>query len=531
MIKYTPTFHGLPEILNNISLEDVIKSLKIHISHFHLDISICHTYISRFLVDKNTSHSNEAIYFLRYLCKKSVQINPFEANIWNIIAKIETQRHDAEITYKKISSLYEAHSQVVDNLMKKISHQDTGTSIDTALGYLKVNNSPFIADIALRLIQENGGRPEYWLEEYTPPHELKKEWDKRIFLYYCFINKTEAALKTWENIEEYVQEEEVYLNYAAECFIQNNELKQGITFYQKSLKLDPLQEPVRRRLASFDDDPGKSVIENRSFNIYLYSYNKADILEKTLYSLRKSNIGNSRIRLLLNGCTDNSEQVARKAYDLFPGLDYDFIKLPVNIGAPAARNWLIHQEETFKKEFIAFLDDDVTIPKDWLERFTACMDTHQNVGAVGCKVLYPGKPHAYQYLFRCLSFTTPDITRLSPATPSKQYDNGFYDIVRPTSNVMGCCHMFSQKALQSVPDFDIRFSPSQLDDIAHDLELKLKGFQIVYCGKIACIHHQNSGVGAKSDIDLNKIGNTMGNYMKFHFKFFNRIKGTPIGHE
>lgn len=530
MIKYTPTFHGLPEILNNISLKDVIKSLKIHTSHFHLDISICHTYINRILADKNTSHSNEAIFFLKYLCKKSVQINPFEANIWSILSKIEIQGHDAE-TFKNICSLYETHSKAVESLMDKISRQDTKTAIYTSLNHLKINNSPFIADIILRLSQDQGGLFEDWIEGYTPPPNLMTEWNKRIFLHYCFLNNTKSALKKWEEIKKYVHDKEIYLNYVAECFIQHNDLNKGIKFYRKSLALDPLQEPVRRRIASFDNDPGKILIENRSFNIYLYSYNKADILEKTLYSLHKTNTGNSRIRLLLNGCTDNSEQVARNGYEIFPECDYDYIKLPVNIGAPAARNWLVSQEETFKREFTAFLDDDVTIPEDWLERFTACMDKHPDAGVVGCKVLYPGTPHAYQYLFRCLSFTTPDITRLSPATPSRQYDNGFYDIVRSTSNVMGCCHLFSRKALQSVPEFDIRFSPSQLDDIAHDLELKLKGFDVLYCGKVACIHHQNSGVGAKSDINLNKIGNTMGNYMKFHFKFLNRIKGTPIGHK
>ncbi len=530
MLKYTPTFHGLPEILNNISLEDVVKSLKIHISHFHLDTSICHAYINRILSDKNLLNSKETVFFLQYLCKKLIQLDPFEASAWRILSQIGLEGHDID-TSKKICALYQKHSQDIDRLANKISGLNTHAALDTVLSHLKKNNCPFVADMALSQTQDNGGQPEDWINEYIPPKDLVKEWDKRLFLHYCYINNPKSALKIWERIEKHVQEEEVYLNYAAECFIQNNDLEMGRKLYLKSLKLDPLQEPMRRRLDSLGNGPGISPIQNRSFNIYLYSYNKARILESTLYSLHNSNIGTPRIRLLLNGCTDDSEQVARNGYEIFPECDYDYIKLPVNIGAPAARNWLVSQEETFKREFTAFLDDDVTIPEDWLERFTACMDKHPDAGVVGCKVLYPGTPYAYQYLFRCLSFTTPDITRLSPATPSRQYDNGFYDIIRSTSNVMGCCHMFSQKALQSVPDFDIRFSPSQLDDIAHDLELKLKGFDVLYCGKVACIHHQNSGVGAKSDINLNKIGNTMGNYMKFHFKFTNRIKGTPIGHE
>jgi len=47
------------------------------------------------------------------------------------------------------------------------------------------------------------------------------------------------------------------------------------------------------------------------------------------------------------------------------GKEKIIIELPVNIGAPAARNWLIARDETWQSDYIAFLDDDITMPENW----------------------------------------------------------------------------------------------------------------------------------------------------------------------
>ncbi|MDR1659911.1 MAG: glycosyltransferase family 2 protein, partial [Desulfovibrio sp.] len=69
-------------------------------------------------------------------------------------------------------------------------------------------------------------------------------------------------------------------------------------------------------------------------------------------------------------------------------------------------------------------------------------------------------------------------------------------------------------------DFDIRFSPSQVDDIDHDLCLALKGWNIVYCGGVTCEHHQNSGIGTNKGARLShaSVGSILGNDVKLNFK-------------
>ncbi len=260
--------------------------------------------------------------------------------------------------------------------------------------------------------------------------------------------------------------------------------------------------------------------------VCIYSYNKAELLAKTLLSLGKSNLGRARIYCLLNGCTDDSlERVKSMQSQLFAKNAFKIIALPVNIGAPAARNWLLSLPEVRSSEYVAFLDDDVEVPGNWLEGLVSTLHDHPSSGVAGVKVLNPGHPIRMQYLYRNIAVARNDLIRISLIVPNRNFDVGFYDVVRSTVNVMGCCHVFSRKALDAVPFFDIRYSPSQMDDIAHDIHLVLAGFEVVYNGYIYCVHHQKSGIGrATSDVSLDKVGNVIGNDVKFSYHFANYLE-------
>ena len=66
-------------------------------------------------------------------------------------------------------------------------------------------------------------------------------------------------------------------------------------------------------------------------------------LENRLAGLASSRLGGARIRVLLNGCTDDSRPAAR-----LPGRDY-----------------MIHEALAGGAEYEAFPDNDVSAPADW----------------------------------------------------------------------------------------------------------------------------------------------------------------------
>jgi len=320
--------------------------------------------------------------------------------------------------------------------------------------------------------------------------------------------------------------DEVNLNHAAEVARMGGDIPRAVELYERSLALDQSQAPVRFRLAELKRPSRKrpELVDQKRVAIYLYSYNKAEMLGATLTGLAASNIGSASVTVLLNGCTDGSLAAAQEAEKLFAGNTFTIIPLPVNIGAPGARNWLVNLSSTWANDYVAFLDDDVDVPKDWLEWYLTVAEADPKIAVVGCKVVFPGQPAKLQYLYRYVSIARGDLLRLSPSVIAHQYDNGFYDFQRETRSVMGCLHLLRTQALREVPNFDIRFSPSQMDDVDHDLCLCLAGYKVMYCGLVTCVHHQLSGLGQRTQArSPTMVGNCLGNDVKMFYKHFMRL--------
>ena len=72
------------------------------------------------------------------------------------------------------------------------------------------------------------------------------------------------------------------------------------------------------------------------------------------------------------------------------------LHLPVNIGAPAARNWLLRQPEAEASAFAVFLDDDVVLPPRWLRRLLGAAQGNPEAGAAGCRIVSATPPPCLQ---------------------------------------------------------------------------------------------------------------------------------------
>ena len=260
--------------------------------------------------------------------------------------------------------------------------------------------------------------------------------------------------------------------------------------------------------------------------VLLYSWNKADLLADTLDSLHRSELGMARIFVLDNGSTDHTPDVLRAATDRFGADRFHVETLPVNVGAPAARNWLLSLEGVRSRHWAAFLDDDVVLPEHWLLHLLGAAGTQKNVGAVGCRITAAAPPHGLQSADYNLFRRTP-----APAEPGKlpnrimAFDNtgaidpdyGLFDYTRPCLSVSGCCHLISIRSIEKAGGFDLRYTPTQFDDLDRDLQSALHGMPAVYAGGLAVRHVQHSSL-AKAQT-LRQIGHVMGNKYKLDTKY------------
>ena len=228
--------------------------------------------------------------------------------------------------------------------------------------------------------------------------------------------------------------------------------------------------------------------------ICIYSYNKAAELRQTLSSLLASRLDgifdDIAVKVLVNGSEDESLQIAESASALHHKVEV--ISLPVNIGAPAARNWLIKSAEREQAEWIVFLDDDALVPEDWLSGLASGVERYPDAGVWGCRVMDASSPSLVQHGDAFLIPPDPKgpaQAELSFYMPSAEsFTPSLFSYRRYSATVTGCCHMFRTQILADNKGFDLSFSPSQYDDLDMDLRLLENGTPAAYLGDIAIKH-------------------------------------------
>lgn len=259
--------------------------------------------------------------------------------------------------------------------------------------------------------------------------------------------------------------------------------------------------------------------------VLLYSLNKAELLAKTLSHLAGTDLGQARVVVLDNGSTDGTQAVLDRAAGLFPEGAFSVVRLLANVGAPGARNWLLSLPEVRAARFAAFLDDDAFPPTDWLGRLLATASAHPGAGAVGCAIVDAAPPRAHQ---------SGDFNLLPPGSDpgllaevperihvfdacSGRPDLGFLAYARPCLHVSGCCHLLSMAAVGEIGGFDIRFNPTQFDDLERDMRALLAGRPAVYDGTLRVGHVLGSSLSrARSEAQVAQV---MGNKIKLETKY------------
>ncbi|MBI9078704.1 MAG: glycosyltransferase family 2 protein [Pseudodesulfovibrio sp.] len=244
-----------------------------------------------------------------------------------------------------------------------------------------------------------------------------------------------------------------------------------------------------------------------------YSYNKGNDLAETLESLINSNLDDVHVRILDNGSSDNTADVIRRFVDKFGSDHATMVSMPVNIGAPAARNWLMNLSEVRESPFAAYIDDDIALPKDWLLRLGAAVKRYPDAGVWGCKVVDYDGPARVQCGEHNLT-PSPEERQdtLMSTIMLQEGDFGQADYIRPCASVTGCVHLFRTERLLENGSFDLCFSPTQYDDLERDLRMVKSGGYAVYQGFLAIPHKRKSG--AMSDVGRPESANASANMHK-----------------
>jgi GT2 family glycosyltransferase len=303
----------------------------------------------------------------------------------------------------------------------------------------------------------------------------------------------------------------------------------GLDFLKLAVRAQPWNANLLLRLYEYLDDAQPKPLEGR-LAVLLYTYNRSEDLALTLERLWDTGaIRPPRVRIcaLDNGSSDASAATLAAWRERF-GDGLEVLTLPVNIGAPAARNWLARHAGLADCEWLLYLDDDALPPDDWLDLLAQAVERYPDASVWGCRVLDAYNPAVLQHVDLHLTDPSEPAFRdpIAPVYPPRfgvsqlhhqDLDFGQFDYLRPCVSVTGCCHLFRRAALLEQPPFDLRFSPSQFDDAEHDLALASAGGYAAYQGRLPVLHRRRSG--RQSRLAEPERARAFGNQYKMHLKY------------
>lgn len=308
----------------------------------------------------------------------------------------------------------------------------------------------------------------------------------------------------------------------AECLLALGKREEACSCLRAALALSPWRVGQMLRLFDLESGADQALAPLPGpVAILLYSWNKAGELDATLESLAASDLpwqdGGAAVWVLDNGSSDETPNVLERWKQRL-GARLTTLRLPVNVGAPAARNWLLSLPELAAYPFLCFLDDDVSLPADWLYRLGFAVQAYPSASVWGCRVVDEGNALVAQSVD--LSLLSPEGDQpplMLPLAHLVQPEFGQYRYLRPCQSVTGCCHLLRREDIDKIGGFDIRFSPSQFDDLERDLRLAFSGGYAAYQGHL-CVRHKrlSGGMAERSRADM---GNAAANSHKLMSKY------------
>ncbi len=511
---------GINSELESLTLEELTEHYLTHYRNFLFEEYLLEHYICRIVSYPNIGSNQKGVKLLIHALKKYIQLDPFYEPILGLYCNVFPDNR-----FTRLLETLKAH-QSDNNLLLEIEQEIKNEEYKKCYGLLiqELKKNPANLHIA-NLLAELSIQCDYDLKVLFKlaeiPQEYMEDFKVRCAYLYSKHLKHEQALDFWKQIDPAkLQGNEMLCTNLGLSYLACGDREKAMQMLKQSLTYAPSQHPVRLLLGELEHPfiADENALQGKNISICLYSYNKGELLGETLESLCNSQIGDSKVFVLLNGCKDNSREIVNSMCAKYPDIPIEIFETPVNIGAPAARNYLVNHVMTHRNDdYVAFLDDDVSIPENWLKALTTAIESDPEAGTVGCRALNP-EDLSIQYLFRDISISKPGVIRLSFNAPIWTLDNGLYNVCRETDSVIGCCHLIKRECLEKVPEFDISFSPSQLDDIAFNLDLRLLGYKVLYLGQLACIHKRSTGF-LKGKGKKTSFGNSFGNDVKFYYRF------------
>ncbi len=269
---------------------------------------------------------------------------------------------------------------------------------------------------------------------------------------------------------------------------------------------------------------------NKKVAIIISTYNQGKLLEKCISSLRSlTSYKNYRIYLVDDSGTGELGKEMKKKFK--------FINVIINnknLGCSKSYNRGMKKSlKDYNPDYLILLNDDLEfIDSKWLSKIIFHGEKNDDVGMLGCRIIYPDKSlQWFAKKDKLYSFMEPGYFEKSE------------DILKPQKvrEIIGSCYIIKRKVVDEIGFWDEMFSPYYGEESDYTFRAAKKGFHSLYVGETEVIHHGASStknlfnekvwyIKKRNSIRLEWLNYNFKNIMKYSFihfgsAFFKRKNG------
>jgi len=172
-----------------------------------------------------------------------------------------------------------------------------------------------------------------------------------------------------------------------------------------------------------------------------------------------------------------------------------------------------------KGKYILFLNNDTQVQKNWLQPLVTLIESAQDIGMVGSKLIYPDGTlqEAGGILWRDGSAWNYG-NRRNPAEPEFNY-------VKQVDYISGAAIMLSRQLWEEIGGFDELFAPAYCEDSDLAFTVRKMGYRVMYQPQSVVVHFE--GVSNGTDTSSGQKKYQIENTAKFRKKWAEELAKHP----
>lgn len=220
------------------------------------------------------------------------------------------------------------------------------------------------------------------------------------------------------------------------------------------------------------------MIDSMRVLIIVLNYNGIHLLKKHLPSVTKTEYSNFDICVVDNGSTDESVEYLKKN---FPNIK--IVKSDTNLGFGRGNNLGVSKYPDF--DAYVFLNNDISVEKNWLNELVKVVQSDKSIGAVGPKILYSEKK-GEEYTINSAGMI---ITKhhLAYDRYEGEIDSKKFNTTEEVECLTGGALLVKKEVFEKIKGFNPKMF-LYYEDVDLCLRIKDAGYKLYYCGSSVVYH-------------------------------------------